>query len=372
MKKTLIGIMVAVIVVSLTVLGIGCQEPEVIVETITETVIETVTETVEVEVAAEILLFGYVLHGPTPFTESIKRGAEAAALDYNAKIEVVVPAAFGDTPQQIALFEALVAKGAVGITVVTADATAWVVPIQAAQEQGVIVMSANVFAEDAEVYAGTSGWGEGQTLGDVILNDPDAPIDQVGKVIIGSCWPGLPVLEGRTSGVIDKLSTNPNWEISEVFDTSLTLDGTVTFWETAYNANPDMVMGLGSCAFDLPAIYKFKGNNPDADFYFAGYDLEPDAIKALQGGMANVAIGQGPYLQGYLPMMALFEHLLNGNPLAEGWLDPGQEIVTAANVDEFVERETDAFKEREWYVSVIADQFTPVWEKTKPWSEYTP
>ena len=38
---------------------------------------------------------------------------------------------------------------------------------------------------------------------------------------------------------------------------------------------------------------------------------------------ANIAVGQGPYLQGYLPMMAMFEHILNGNPMAEGWADPG-------------------------------------------------
>jgi ABC-type sugar transport system substrate-binding protein len=108
------------------------------------------------------------------------------------------------------------------------------------------------------------------------------------------------------------------------------------------------------------------------DFYFDSYDLEPDALTALQNGTANIAQGQGPYLQGYLPMMALYEHLLNGNPMAEGWADPGQEVVTQANVGEFVERETNFVVEREWYDKDIADRFIPIWEKVKPWDQFVP
>jgi len=43
MKKVIIWIFAVVIVMSLTVLGIGCKEPETVTETITETVTETVT-----------------------------------------------------------------------------------------------------------------------------------------------------------------------------------------------------------------------------------------------------------------------------------------------------------------------------------------
>ena len=133
-----------------------------------------------------------------------------------------------------------------------------------------------------------------------------------------------------------------------------------------------MIMGCGSFAFDGPGILRFKDKYPEADFYFAGYDLEPDGLKALQEKKANILMGQGPFLQGYLPMMAMYEHLLNGNPLTEGWADPGSEVVTQANVDDFIERETNEFAEREWYDKVIAEQFIPIWEKVKPWSEYTP
>ncbi len=372
MKKVIIWIFAVVLVMSLTVLGIGCKEPEVITETITETVIETVTETVTVEVEKEELLFAYVIHVPIPFTESIKRGAENASFDYGANTQVVTPSKM-DTMEQIALYEAMVAKGAVGIGVVAADASAWVVPIQNAAEQGVITACGNVYAEGSgsPLYAGISGYTDGLTLGQALLDDPVA-MALSGKVILGSCLPGLPVLDGRTTGVAEKMAENPNWEVSDIFDTTLTPETTVTFWETAYNANPDMVMGVGSCAFDLPAVLRAKEKNPDMDFYFASYDLEPDALIALEQGLVNIAIGQGPYLQGYLPMMALFEHLLLGNPMANGWADPGAEVVTQANVGEFSERENNAFVEEEWYAADIAARFTPIWENVRPWSEFRP
>ena len=295
-----------------------------------------------------------------------------AAKDYDAKIDVVSPSKM-DTMEQIALFDAEVAKGAVGIGVVCADASAWVVPIKNAIEQGIVVGCGNVYAEGsgAPIYAGISGYADGLALGDALLADPVA-MALKGKVILGSCLPGLPVLDGRTNGVAEKMAQNPDWEVSTVFDTGLSGEASYTFWETAYNANPDMVMGVGSCAFDLPQILKLKEKNPQMDFYFASYDLEPDSLAAIQNGSANIAMGQGPYLQGYLPMMAMFEHILNGNPMAEGWADPGAEVVMADNVDDFISRETNFVVEYDMYKQIIEERYTPIWEKVKPWDEWQP
>lgn len=58
MKKALILMFVAMFAVSLTFMGIGCKEPEVIIETVIETVTETVTETVEVGEKEELTIVG--------------------------------------------------------------------------------------------------------------------------------------------------------------------------------------------------------------------------------------------------------------------------------------------------------------------------
>lgn len=53
MRKVIIGFLLVVFTISMVFIGVGCKEPETVIETVTETVtetvIETVTETVEVE-----------------------------------------------------------------------------------------------------------------------------------------------------------------------------------------------------------------------------------------------------------------------------------------------------------------------------------
>ena len=65
-----------------------------------------------------------------------------------------------------------------------------------------------------------------------------------------------------------------------------------------------------------------------------------------------MTVGQQEYLQGYLPVRALAEHLINGTPLVEGWLETPTEVVTAENVDEYVSRQTDDQVQYDYYQAV--------------------
>src|SRR6185503_10774123 len=49
---------------------------------------------------------------------------------------------------------------------------------------------------------------------------------------------------------------------------------------------------------------------------------EPTTLEAVRDGTAQITIGQHPYLQGYLPILALVEHLRLGKSL-EGWIVEG-------------------------------------------------
>jgi hypothetical protein len=64
------------------------------------------------------------------------------------------------------------------------------------------------------------------------------------------------------------------------------------------------------------------------------------------------------------------EELVNGNkPAQPGFLDTGVDPCTAENVDVILRRETDPEFERQWYKKYYEENYTPVWEKLKPWSE---
>jgi ribose transport system substrate-binding protein len=323
-------------------------------------------------IAKEDISLGYVIHVAIPFTDSIKRGAEAAAADYGVKIEVVAPSEY-DLMEQIALFEGLLTKGVQGITTVSADAAGWQVPIRNAVDDGVIVMTSNVGDKNTGTYAhaGTAGYTEGISLATATLALPEVQaLDGKGKIVIGACDPSIPVLQGRVNGFVDTMAENGDWEILGPFDSGMSNEASYTFWETQFSANPDMVMGVGSCAFDVPSMTRHKEKTPEAEYLIIGYDLEPDALNGIINGYASLTQGQHPFLQGYLPTMAIIEHLLNGNPLATGWINVGSEVVNIGNAAELLEREGDPEKEYAFYKDYIAQNFTPIWESAQDWGEF--
>ena len=381
MKKVKLFIAIVLTLAMVATLAIGCAttatETTAAAAETTAAAAETTAAAAETTAAAggtmkaEDIKLGYVIHVPIPFTDQIKRGAEAAAKDYGVSIEVVAPSKY-DLLEQVALFEGLVTKGVNGIVTVAADAQGWVVPINNAIDAGVLVYTANVGSPDSKAsgHVGTAGYAEGLSLGAGLLELPEVQaLGGKGTVVVGECDPSINVLKGRGNGVMDVLKENSaDWNVIGPFDSGMSNDLSYTFWETQFTANPDMVMGIGSCAFDVPSMVRHKEKTPDAKYLVIGYDLEPDALKGIQDGIASLTQGQHPFLQGYLPIAAMCENLINGAPLAEGWINPGSEIVTKANVEELIARDTDPAAELVWYADYIKANFTPI--VGKPFSEF--
>lgn len=116
-----------------------------------------------------------------------------------------------------------------------------------------------------------------------------------------------------------------------------------------------MVVAAGLCSIDIPNLANLK-DKTGADFVAVGEDLVPESLDAIKAGKAEVTVGQHPYLQGYLPIMALYQGWTDGT-FVEGWVDVTNELVTQANVDEFVARENDPAVEQAWYADFIAENF---------------
>ncbi|HXJ71252.1 MAG TPA: hypothetical protein VNM37_00320, partial [Candidatus Dormibacteraeota bacterium] len=53
-------------------------------------------------------------------------------------------------------------------------------------------------------------------------------------------------------------------------------------------------------------------------------------------------------------------------PLPQGWVDVGTEVVTRDNVDGLYARETDAQKQNEWYAGYVAKHFADLNAVAKP------
>jgi ABC-type sugar transport system substrate-binding protein len=139
-------------------------------------------------------------------------------------------------------------------------------------------------------------------------------------------------------------------------------------WENVITANPDIVAAVGLCSIDIPNLAQIKERN-GANWLIGGYDLDPPTLDAIKSGQAQVTVGQQEYMQGYLPVRALAEHLINGTPLVQGWLETPTEKVTAENVDQYVERQTNDEVQYEFYKEYMAANFADLQAAARPYDD---
>jgi simple sugar transport system substrate-binding protein len=71
-----------------------------------------------------------------------------------------------------------------------------------------------------------------------------------------------------------------------------------------------------------------------------GFDLVPETLNAIQGGSLDYTIDQQPYLQGFLPVLALYFYKLSGGLLFPSETNTGLLFVTKDNVKPYLDTKT--------------------------------
>ncbi len=305
-------------------------------------------------VHAKKLKIGYVLHILIPFTAQIAQGAKDAAADYGMDIQVVGPPAYS-APQEIAYFNGFVQQGVDGIVIIPNPPEAYPIVIKKAVSQGIPVETANVISTRAGVgWFGQAEYNSGILLARTLLNL--GLKNKSGTVVIGSCAPGISVLAARYRGVASVLKAQKRLKVIGPFNVNGDPATNYSAWQSLYTAHTDAVAMVGLCALDNPDLAQLK-RKYHATFMAAGYDNEPAALRGIKAGDVTLTIGQNPYLQGYLPVKAIAEHLLHHRPLVTGWVNTGTEVVTKSNIDFYIKREGSPSLTRSFYAQQIKTKF---------------
>jgi ABC-type sugar transport system substrate-binding protein len=285
---------------------------------------------------AERVRIGFVTHVlGNPFIQQIIDGANAAAADLNVELQVTGPEG-GDADAQLKAVQSLVAAGAQGIaTSVPGESMA--VGLNEIVDSGIPVVQFNLLVTSVKApYVGERSVQSGRILGAKVLEKLGGE-SATGKVIVGNCFPGFPVLENRAAGVQESLSKAAGIEILGPFDVKVAANENYAAWEALLSANPDVKAMVGLCAPDVASLGKLQAANPDKPFVSGGYDLTAENLAEIKAGNAYVSLGQTPFMQGYLPVKMLAD-AIRGQTSVDlskgGFLDAGTEIVTADQVQE--------------------------------------
>lgn len=308
---------------------------------------------------------GYVLHGLNDFTQVIKRGAEDAGKALGVEVEVVGPSTFEAT-EAIGMFEGMVQKKKDGLIVVPMPGEVWVKPIKEAADQGIPVATANMISAGSasKAWFGQDEYQSGVILATEMRKMLDASGIHSGKILAGICKPDVAVLQERFKGFKKGLEGSA-FTATDAKDVGTENTANYAAWENQATANPAIVAAAGLCSMDIPNLSKLKQHS-HAKWLIAGYDLNAETLESIKSGATQISLGQHPYLQGYLPVLALVQYLRDKKPIPEGWINVGTEIVTKANVDSIIPRETDHAAETKWYADYIAKNFSDLSKLAKP------
>ena len=314
------------------------------------------------------LKVGYVLHGLNEFTQIIQQGAEDAGQVEAIGVDVVGPAGFVAT-DAIAMFEGMTAKQVGGLVVVPMPGEVWVTPIRQATEAGIPVLTANVNSPGsaATCWCGQDEYQSGVILAGELRKSLEREGKSQGRIIVGICAPGVGVLDERYRGLKQGFAGS-SFEVSNAFDVNTENTANYGAWENLAGANPETVAIVGLCSMDLPNLAKLK-QRTKGRWLIGGYDLGRETLDAVRAGTIQVALGQHPYLQGYLPVAALARHLRDKQPLPKGWIEISTEVITKDNVDAIYQRETDQIAQKKWYADFIAQHFADMNAVAKPLPE---
>lgn len=309
----------------------------------------------------------YILHGLNDFTQTIKEGAEDAGEDLGVTVDVFGEAGF-DIPTHQGFFESAIQAGYDGIAIIPNGGDPWNALIETATDAGIPLAASNntALTSTLDLWVGQDEYNSGVLLGQEIQNQLTAAGTTSGNVVIGSCFPGNPVLDARSQGIHSVLDP-AGFTLTEDQDTKLDNTENYNIWDSLAIANADAVAMVGLCSLDPPNIAQVKERG-SYTWLGAGYDLETPTLDAISAGYIGVSAGQQPYLQGYLPVRALVEQIKSGTKIS-GWLEVPTDIVTAANVEEFKPRESDGAVQKEFYGAYVTENFADLAASARPYSD---
>lgn len=164
--------------------------------------------------------------------------------------------------------------------------------------------------------------------------------DAKGQVTTGICIPGLALIEARVTGFKQRMKERlPNVSIVGPLDVKFDQTENYSLWRSAVEANPGALAYIGFCENDLPSLVRIKEADPKATYKIESIGVNPDGLKGIADGVALAAIGQKPFLQGYVAMRAMMERLAAGKEVPRGWINVGPEVINAKNVKAVIQRE---------------------------------
>jgi ABC-type sugar transport system substrate-binding protein len=285
-----------------------------------------------------------VEHVRVPAVEIFAHGAQAAATELGFPLDVTGPQGY-NLQQQQSMSDAEANAGAKGIIEILVGASAWARNEQALQSRGIKVVNIGVYTgpflgAQTPIYVGPNDIEYGRALGNLVVKAIGGA-SASGQVVIATCVPGLEEQEDRYSGV--KLALEdfaPNVTLSDLLNVTDDPATGIPQWQQIVQTYPKALAFVGLCSTHPADLAKVRAATPGATWLALGGELDPGTLAGIKDGQIYGVVDAAIWQQGYIAAKLLYEQINNPSYPQTGFVDPGIEVVTSANIDAVTARET--------------------------------
>lgn len=264
------------------------------------------------------------------FWDKIRSGAQVAAKKDNVELK------YSSDPQsdkQAVLIQNAIDSKVDGIATTLANPDALKGAVQAARAANIPVVSFNSGSQNYKDVGSMMHFGSDESLAGETVGKRIAT--EGGKhVLCVIMEAGQIALEQRCAGVKKGV---PNTENIQVTGTDISSVTSSIQSKLQQDDSIDWVVTLGA-PFAMAALQSMEGTQKTDSVKLATFDLNADAVKAIQDGKIQFSVDQQPYLQGYEAVDSLWLYNINRNDIGGGTpVLTGPSLVDKTNIEAIAE-----------------------------------
>jgi len=231
-----------------------------------------------------------------------------------------------------------------GIALAVTDARAFTEPVAKALDAGIPVVSYNADGEPGNpgtarlAYVGQPLYDSGRSLGKKLLESNFTG----GDVVCYIATPGSLNIQPRSDGARDVLKESGVSHTFTQIATGTDLPSELNAIKAHLTGNPNAKGLLAVDGGSTDALGKVAAELKlkDKGVITGGFDLQPGTLESVKGGTMDFTIDQQPYLQGFLPVVALYLYKLSGGLVSPCDTNTSLSFVTKSNVAQFMDVKT--------------------------------
>ena len=288
--------------------------------------------------------FNFVCHVTTnPFFTPTQYGAEDACkllgveFQWTGSVNSVVA-------EMVDATNTAITSKADGLALAVVDKEAFRAPVDRALDAGIPVVSFNADGAREDkgtnrlAYIGQGLYESGYALGQRAL----AQIDS-GEVAGFIATPGQlniqPRIDGAQQAFLDSGKPITFTPVATNADVTQGLSIIDAYVQGRQNIAGLLAVDAGSTQSVGQTVAKYKMRDKGLKVA-GGFDLVPETLNAVKAGDLDYTIDQQPYLQGFLPVLALYLYKLTGGLIFPTETNTGLLFVTKSNVDPYLNTKT--------------------------------